>query len=826
MRHFSRKMLTVAGFLVLAVTVLATMVSAGTIDKAAPQMQVGNTGEVWMPAVQGDQIAPEAVIDLTPKMLVSNTGDTQMYVFQGHHITPPDGRGGLMILYAPSEADNPTFRADLATCTGATVDYFDPRVTTPDVALLSGYDMVLVWGNYAFADNVLYGNNLAAYVDGGGKVVLGQWCYQSDQSNYLAGDIMTAAYCPVTVSTSFDSGSYNLDGTDCVHDGVGVYSSDYFDQATGISGAVSDGTFSNPANSLAVAWRADRMVYYSPGNSGGNLGTGDWATVTCKMFLCDDGGPGGGPILYAPSEADNPTFRADIAACTGVAVDYFDPRVATPDAALLSGYDMVIVWGNYAFADNVLYGDNLADYVDGGGKVVLGQWCYHTNQVNWLEGRIMTAAYCPITASAYQSGSYNMDGTACEHDGVGAYASDYFDACTAISGAISDGTFNNTDNSLALAWRADQKVYYSPGNTGVTYGTGAWADLVCNIYTCSGGSGPMTVPRIITGPGAAEANPSRVRTWDPGDVSTFVDDWPAYGVPKWGVNVACGDLDGDGLDSVVTGSGPGAVFGPHVRGFAIDGTPVPGVSYLAYGTNKYGVNVACGDFDGDGTDEIVTGAGPGAVFGPHVRGWNVDGGTPTSVGAISYFAYGTPKWGVNVACGDLDGDGYDEIVTGAGPGSVYGPHVRGWNYDNSAITSMGGVSFLAYGTNQFGVNVGCGDIDGDGIDEIITGPGPGVVFGPHVRGWNVDGGTATSIGGVSFFANDGCLYGAFVACLDLDGDGYDEILTMPGPDPSQEAQARAWNVDGGTAALIGAIDFDAYGDMGLMRGGKIAGGGF
>jgi hypothetical protein len=823
MRHFSRRLLTVAGILVLAVTVLATMAFAGTIDKPAPQMQVGNTGEVWMPPVQGDQIIPEAVVDLTPKMLVGNTGETLSYVFQGHDITPPEDRGALNILYAPTEADNATFRSNLAACTGATVDYYDPRAATPDVALLSGYDMVFTWVNYAYLDNVAMGNNLAAYVDGGGKVVLGQWCLPT-AGNYLSGAIMGSAYCPVTGS-SYQSGSYNLDGTDCVHDGVTVYSSDYFDVATLVSGALSDGTFSNPANSLAVAWRADRKVYYSPGNTGVTYGTGDWATVTCKMFLCTDGG-GKGPILYAPSEADNPTFRADIAACTGVAVDYFDPRVATPDVAMLSGYDMVIVWGNYAFADAVAYGDNLADYVDGGGKVVLGQWCYHTTQVNWLEGRIMTAAYCPITASAYQSGSYNMDGTECEHDGVGAYASDYFDACTAISGAVSDGTFNNPANSLALAWRADQMVYYSPGNTGVTYGTGAWADQVCNIYTC-GGSGPMTTPVIITGPGAAMANPPRVRTWDPDDPSAFVNEWPAYGVDQFGVNVACGDLDNDGYDSVITGAGPGAVFGPHVRGFAIDGTPVSGVSYLAYGTNKYGVNVACGDVDGDGYDEIITGAGPGAVFGPHVRGWDVDGGTPTSIGAISYFAYGTPKWGTNVACGDIDGDGYDEIVTGAGPGSVYGPHVRGWNYDDNAIASIGGVSFLAYGTNQFGVNVGCGDIDGDGIDEIITGPGPGVVFGPHVRAWNYDGsGTATSISGVSFFANDGCLYGAFIAAVDLDGDGYDEILTMPGPDPTQEAVARAWNVDGGTAALIGTIDFDAYDDLGLMYGGKIAGGNF
>jgi len=823
MRHFCHRLLTVAGVLVLAVTVLAAAASAGVVGDASPQMQMTNTGEerVIPPAVA----SAEVDVDQTPRMLVANTGGTQLYVFQGHDITPFELRGGMSILYAASNDDNSTFRSDLAACTGATVDYFDPRSATPDVALLSGYDMVITWINNPPLDSVAFGDNLAAYVDGGGKVVLGQWCYLSDQSFGLAGAIMGPDYCPVTTSTSFDSGTYNLDGTDCVHDGVAAYSSDYLDAATAISGAVSDGTFNNPSNSQAVAWRSDRMVYYSPGNTGASFGSGDWAPVTCNMFLCDDGGPGEGSILYAPSEPDNATFRADLAACTGATVDYFDATTGTPDAALLAGYDCVLVWANSAFADNVLYGDNLAAFVDGGGMVILGQWCLPTAG-NYLSGAIMGSDYCPVTGNAYEAGSYNADGTDCVHDGVSAYASDYFDAATLISGALSDGTFSNPSNTLAVAWRADRMVYSSPGNTGNTYGTGDWVELTCNMYMCGGG-GPVTSPLIITGPGPEMANPPLVRTFDPADPSYFVNEWSAYGVDQFGVNVACGDMDGDGLDSVITGAGPGAVFGPHVRGFAEDGTAMASINFLAYGTNKYGVNVACGDIDNDGYDEIITGAGPGAVFGPHVRGWNYDALDIDPIGAISYFAYGTPKWGVNVCCGDIDGDGYDEIVTGAGPGTVYGPHVRGWNYDDDAIVAIGGVSFLAYGTNQFGVNVACGDIDGDGIDEIITGAGPGVVFGPHVRAWNVDGGTATSIDGVSFFAyQGGALYGTYVAAIDVDGDGYDEILTMPGPDATQTALTRCWNVDGGTAELITTIDFDAYGDMGLTHGGKIAGGNF
>ncbi len=195
---------------------------------------------------------------------------------------------------------------------------------------------------------------------------------------------------------------------------------------------------------------------------------------------------------------------------------------------------------------------------------------------------------------------------------------------------------------------------------------------------------PMARPLVVTGPGPGPDNVTDVHTYSPADTSAPVSVIDAYGVDRYGVNVAAADVDGDGYDEILSGPGPGAVFGPHVRAFEADASPLPGLSFMAYGTNKFGVLVAGGDLDGDGRDEIVTGAGPGAVFGPHVRGFSYDGSSVTPVPGVSYFAYGTPKWGVNVCTGDLDGDGMDEIVTGAGPGAVYGPHVRGWNVDGGA----------------------------------------------------------------------------------------------------------------------------------------------
>jgi hypothetical protein len=184
-----------------------------------------------------------------------------------------------------------------------------------------------------------------------------------------------------------------------------------------------------------------------------------------------------------------------------------------------------------------------------------------------------------------------------------------------------------------------------------------------------------------------------------------------------------------------------------------------------------GISVAAGDVTGDGVAEIITGAGPGG--GPHVRAFSLAGGTATPV--ASFFAYNLAfTGGISVAAADLTGDGVAEIIAGPGPGG--GPHVRAFSLAGGTATEV--ASFFAYNPAfTGGVHVAAADVTGDGVAELITGAGPG--GGPHVRAWSLTGGLTEVVAFLVY--NPAFGGGVVVAGQDLTGDGVAEIITGAGP---------------------------------------------
>ena len=100
-----------------------------------------------------------------------------------------------------------------------------------------------------------------------------------------------------------------------------------------------------------------------------------------------------------------------------------------------------------------------------------------------------------------------------------------------------------------------------------------------------------------------------------------------------------------------------------------------------------------------------------------------------------------------MAAGDVDGDGIAEIIAGAGPNPLQKAVVAVYKGDGTFT----GTRFEAYPSNdyRFGVNVAARDLDGDGIAEIITGPGPSPFSESWVRVFSGDG-TLLSDGFLAF----------------------------------------------------------------------------
>ena len=321
-----------------------------------------------------------------------------------------------------------------------------------------------------------------------------------------------------------------------------------------------------------------------------------------------------------------------------------------------------------------------------------------------------------------------------------------------------------------------------------------------------------------------------------------------------------GDVNGDGFDDVIVGA-PGdigygegdsyVVFGNN-SGFSsslnlstLDGTNGFAINGIATGGRSGSSVDGAGDINGDGIDDVIVGA-PGSSAGKSYVMFGQNGGFSPSFdlttldGTNGFVLDGIDSGdysGVSVSrAGDINGDGIDDLIIGAATADPNGNTQAGESYvvfgqnsafsaifDLGALDGTNGFTINGIDTNDFsGISVSAaGDVNGDGIDDLIIGSNSGpngesyVVYGKDIGfSSSLD---LNSLDGTNGFALIGIdlddLSGSSVSGAgDVNGDGIDDlIIGARGADPYGNARAgESYVVFGravpepGSAALFGA----------------------
>jgi hypothetical protein len=336
---------------------------------------------------------------------------------------------------------------------------------------------------------------------------------------------------------------------------------------------------------------------------------------------------------------------------------------------------------------------------------------------------------------------------------------------------------------------------------------------------------------------------------------------------------AAGDINGDGVDDLIigargvdlNGNNSGSaylVFGRSTSGFepvislsALDGSSGFRVDGVAAGDASGLAVSAAGDINHDGIDDLMIGAwgtdttasnagSSYVVFGRSASGFNSAISLSSLNGSNGFRLDGVGSFdraGVAVAAaGDINGDGIDDLTIGAygtnqngiDSGSTYVVFGRGKAGFSSAINLSslnGSTGFRLDGVaprDYSGQSVsGAGDINGDGVDDLLIGAlgadpngersgSSYVVFGRSTGAFasviglsSLDGSTGFRLDGIATDDDSGrCVSGAG----DVNGDGVDDLIIGAfRADPNGSYSGSSYVVFGRTSAFASAINLSS-----------------
>jgi len=326
-----------------------------------------------------------------------------------------------------------------------------------------------------------------------------------------------------------------------------------------------------------------------------------------------------------------------------------------------------------------------------------------------------------------------------------------------------------------------------------------------------------------------------------------------------------GDFNGDGLDDIIVGAyrnndggsdneGAAYIFfgATNLTGTKDTGTADEDVRILGKAAQDgLGLSVSnAGDVNGDGFDDFIIGAyrndeggtdSEGAAyifFGSATLSGDIDVGGAQSANFTILGKAANDNLGVSVSgVGDVNGDGFDDVIVGAYFNNDGGSNNEGAAYiffgasDLSGTKALGlgqsaDVTVLGKGTTDLLGNIvsGAGDVNGDGFDDFIVGARQNndggsdnegaayVFFGASNLSGTFDMGGGVQSPNVTIFgkATTDLLGNGIAGAGDVNGDGIDDII-VGAPNNNDGGT----NNEGAAYIFFGASDLSGTKALGL-----------
>jgi hypothetical protein len=638
---------------------------------------------------------------------------------------------------------------------------FGASVATAGDVNGDGFDDVIVGANLYVSNDGAEGRAYVYHGSASGLSPIPSWVRESNNANSQFGNSVATA------------GDVNGDGYSDV-----IVGAHHITNGEGSEGRAYAYYGSSSGLSLFANWTAESnqpgaVFGYSVAPAGDVNGDG-YADVIIGSYLYDNGETDeGGAFVHFGSASGlsaNPDWEID---CDQVNAE-FGVSVATAGDVNGDGFSDVIIGA-------ALFDNGQTD--EGGAFVYHGSGAGLPNAPAWTgEGGQTSSLYGHSIATA---GDVNGDGFSDVIVGAEGYDNGQTNEGRAF---VYHGSATGLANSPAWTAESDQANAHfglSVGMAGDVNGDG-FSDVIVGAPYWDSSQTDKGAAFVYYGSAAGLATSA-----------AWTAESEQAGASYGGAVATAGDVNGDGFSDVIVGADQydnGQFL--EGRAFVYNGSPIglglsPDWTAESNQANaRFGRSVAtAGDVNGDGFSDVIVGApywdsgqtDEGAAFVYYGSAL----GLATSAWIGHSFQNGT-RFGNSVGtAGDVNGDGFSDVIVGAHHYVFFGYEGRAFVFHGSALGLNGIAAWTADGDQtdaEFGFSVGtAGDVNGDGFSDVIVGAdtynngqaneGRAFVFHGSALG------LATSAAWTAESDQTDAYFGYSVATAgDVNGDGFSDVI--------------------------------------------------